>query len=79
MEVLFMRSNEYKKYQSILAINIKKFRGEKSLSQEKLGLLADVDRTLVSKIERCIANPSLEILVKISLCLEVPIDQLLKM
>ena len=73
-----MWGDEFKKYQAGLAIQIRHLRSEMKLSQEKLALLADVDRTLISKIERSIANPSLEILVKISVCLNISVDRLLK-
>jgi transcriptional regulator with XRE-family HTH domain len=63
---------------SNLAKNIKELRLNKGLAQEKLALEANVDRTLVSKIERQIANPSLEILLKIAISLEVPISELIK-
>jgi transcriptional regulator with XRE-family HTH domain len=74
-----MWSDEFEKYQAELAKKVRNLRSEVKLSQEKLALLADVDRTLVSKIERSIANPSLEVLVKISHCLNVTVDQLLKL
>ena len=74
-----MWSDNFKKYQAGLAIKVKYLRSEVNLSQEKLALLADVDRTLVSKIERSIANPTLEVLVKISACLNVSVDYLLKL
>lgn len=48
------------------------------LSQEKLALEAGVDRTLVSKIERKIANPSIEILLKLAFALKVPVVTLMK-
>ena len=63
---------------SNLAKNIRELRLKKGLAQEKLALEANVDRTLVSKIERQIANPSLEILLRISISLEVPISELIK-
>lgn len=59
-----------------LARNIKKLRAERGLAQERLGFDAEVDRTLVSKIEREIANPTLDVLVKISVCLQVPLNGL---
>jgi transcriptional regulator with XRE-family HTH domain len=74
-----MWSDEFDKYQAGLAIKVRHLRAGMKLSQEKLALLADVDRTLVSKIERSIANLSLEVLVKISHCLNVTADQLLKL
>ncbi|NDF99410.1 MAG: XRE family transcriptional regulator, partial [Chitinophagia bacterium] len=43
-----------------------------------LALEAGVDRTLVSKIERTIANPTLEVLTKLAFVLGVPVTRLLK-
>ena len=61
----------------VLSQNIKSLRRDKGLAQERLGLESGVDRTLVSKIERQIANPSLEILSKIAAHLEVSVIELL--
>ena len=61
-----------------LSANIKAIRKTKGIAQERLGLEAGVDRTLISKIEREIANPSLEILTKIASYLEVGVIDLLK-
>ena len=44
-----------------LALNLKALRSELGLAQERLGFDAEVDRTLVSKIEREIANPTLDV------------------
>ena len=60
-----------------LSANIKTLRKSKGLAQERLGLEAGVDRTLISKIEREIANPSLEILCKVAARLEVTVPELL--
>lgn len=60
-----------------LSLNIKVLRRKKGLAQERLALEAGVDRTVVSKIEREIANPSLEIIVKLAAALGVPIANLL--
>jgi transcriptional regulator with XRE-family HTH domain len=72
-----MWQRELKQKKSAIAMNIKAIRLKSGLSQEKLALEAGVDRTLVSKIERQIANPTLEILVKLALTLKVPIATLL--
>ena len=61
-----------------LSVNIKAIRKSKGIAQERLGLEAGVDRTLISKIEREIANPSLEVLTKIACHLEVGVVDLLK-
>ena len=68
---------ELDKRKIALAANIKAIRLERGLAQEKLALDAGVDRTLVSKIERLIANPSLETLVKLAIVLKVPVITLL--
>ena len=73
-----MCQKELKLKKAALALNIRAIRLESGLSQEKLALDAGVDRTLVSKIERQISNPTLEILVKLSLTLKTPITTLLK-
>ena len=72
-----MWEREMEKRKAILANNIKVLRLQKDLAQEKLALEAGVDRTLVSKIERQIANPSLEIMVKLAIILKVPVTVLL--
>jgi transcriptional regulator with XRE-family HTH domain len=69
-------TNQFEEYQVALSLNVKFFRSQKNLSQEKLGLVASVDRTLVSKIERRIANPSLDVLCRLATCLEVPVTAL---
>ena len=61
-----------------LSENVRLLRGRRGLSQERLALEAGVDRTLVSKIERTIANPTLEVLTKLATVLEVPVVRLLK-
>ncbi|CAN4274392.1 COG1476 Predicted transcriptional regulators [Methylophilaceae bacterium] len=72
-----MWESDFKELKLILSANIKQLRNEKKIAQEKLGLEAGVDRTLVSKIERQVANPSLEILTKIARQLNVPVTDLL--
>lgn len=73
-----MWEKELARKKNVLASNIKRIRLKNGLAQERLALEAGVDRTLVSKIERVIANPSLEILVKLATALRVSVDVLLK-
>lgn len=61
-----------------LSRNIKDLRKDLGLAQERLALEAGVDRTVVSKIEREVSNPSLEILVKLAVVLQVPVTRLLE-
>ena len=60
-----------------LASNLKVIRKAKGLAQERLALDAGVDRTVVSKIERGVTNPSLEILLRLANHLSVEVGQLL--
>jgi transcriptional regulator with XRE-family HTH domain len=73
-----MRQSELRELRLALSENIRILRGKRGLSQERLALEAGVDRTLVSKIERTIANPTLDVLAKLALVLDVPVVRLLK-
>jgi transcriptional regulator with XRE-family HTH domain len=72
-----MWEQDFGELRAILSQNIKSLRRDRGLAQERLGLESGVDRTLVSKIERQLANPSLEILSKIADYLEVSVIELL--
>ena len=72
-----MWEQDFGELRAILSQNIKSLRRSRGLAQERLGLESGVDRTLVSKIERQIANPSLEILSKIAAHLQVSVVELL--
>jgi transcriptional regulator with XRE-family HTH domain len=72
-----MREQDFLVLKATLSENIKRLRREGGIAQERLGLESGVDRTLVSKIERQIANPSLEILSKIAAHLDVSVVTLL--
>lgn len=49
-----------------LATNMRRLRAARGISQERLALEAGVDRTMLSKIERRISNPSMETLLKLA-------------
>ena len=61
-----------------LSANIKQLRAERGFSQEGLALRASVDRTVLSRIERRIANPSLLVLARIACALHVPLSTLIR-
>lgn len=63
--------------QANLARNIIARRKVLKMSQEKLALLAGVDRTYVSQLERAIANPSISILCRITEILDCELQNLL--
>ena len=62
-----------------LSKNIKKYRAELKLSQEKLALAAGVDRSYMSEIERGLANPTLDLLLKNSNVLKIQPSKLLEL
>lgn len=61
-----------------LAANMRRLRAERGISQERLALEAGVDRTMLSKIERKISNPSMETLLKLANRLGVDLVVLLE-
>lgn len=69
-------TNSLEALRAALAKNLKRLRSERGLSQERLALESNVDRTYVSKIERGIGNPSLEVLVRLAGRLEVNVFDL---
>ena len=64
---------------STIGKDIKKFRQEKELSQDKLSKLADLSLNTVVKIELDESpNPTIETTQKIAKALSVSVDDLLK-
>jgi len=59
--------------------NLKKLRGKKSYSLEKIARLADLSLNTIVKIENGVnQNPTIETLTKIAKALEVGVDDLIK-
>ena len=64
---------------STIGKNIKKFRQEKGLSQDKLSKRADLSLNTVVKIELDESpNPTIETIQRIAKALDVSVDDLLK-
>jgi transcriptional regulator with XRE-family HTH domain len=57
---------------------MKQYRKTRGVSQERLALDAEVDRTVVSKIERCVGNPSLDTLLKLANRLDTTVSALIE-
>ncbi|QVN03984.1 helix-turn-helix transcriptional regulator [Pseudomonas rhodesiae] len=70
-------TQDYEQLRQQLAENIRSMRRVKNLTQEQLALMAEVDRTYVSQIERGVGNPSLLVLCKLANIFEIKTDQLL--
>lgn len=55
---------------------MKALRLAHGLSQEELAFEAELDRTYISQIERGVSNPSVLVLLKISVILKVELSEL---
>jgi len=69
--------NESTNQQRLLALNVRKLRLSRGLSQEAMALEAEIDRTYASQIERGIGNPSLKVICAIAAVLAVHPNRLL--
>ncbi|KWV91780.1 helix-turn-helix domain-containing protein [Erythrobacter sp. YT30] len=54
-----------------LAANLRKFRLDKGWSQEEFAHQADIHRTYISDLERGARNPSIEVIERLAIALEV--------
>ena len=59
------------------AANLRRLRHAKGISQEDLAYDADVNRTYLSKLEKGVSYPGLEIIVKLANALDVEPAELL--
>lgn len=64
--------------QARVARNLRRLREAKGIAQERLAYEAGVDRSYASKIERGVANPSLNVLCRMADLLEVDVSVLLQ-
>ena len=60
------------------AKNLRKLRQAKKMSQEELAHRADLDRTYISSLERCVYSPSIEVLDRLAKALGIEITDLLQ-
>ena len=59
------------KFRERVGLNIRNLRNSRGLSQEQLGLAAEVDRSYISEIELAKNSASLDVLERIADALEV--------
>ncbi|WP_349539509.1 helix-turn-helix transcriptional regulator [Bradyrhizobium sp. AS23.2] len=57
----------------LVAWNLRRHRVERGLSQEKLAVDAQIDRTYVSSLERGLENPTVSVLDKLAAALSISI------
>ncbi len=62
----------------VLARNLRIYRQERGLSQEELAHRADLDRTYISALERCVYAASIDVLDKLAVALNVEPADLLR-
>lgn len=55
---------------------MRRLRVERGLAQDRLAFDAGVDRTFVSRLERRLENPSIGIVEKLAVALDVPFAEL---
>jgi transcriptional regulator with XRE-family HTH domain len=61
-----------------LGVAIRKVRQSKSISQEKLALLAEVDRSYVGRVERGDNNVAILTLLKLASALDINLEKLMQ-
>lgn len=66
------------KERKILALNLRRLRAERGISQEGLADLAGLHRTYVGSIERSERNVSIDNIAKLAAALRVEASELLK-
>ena len=72
-------TNKDKKLLSDLGLQIRHFRSQAGLSQEKLAFKCDLDRTYIGSVERGERNISIINLAKIAEALEIKLHELLNL
>ncbi len=77
IKILSMEKHMNKTKLLALAEHIKAVRKQSNISQEQLALIANVDRSFISRLERGIANPSYLMLVQIASALGKPVKELI--
>jgi len=62
----------------VFAANLRRLRHKKGISQEVLAYEAGINRTYISKLEKAVSYPGLEIIGKLAIVLEIEPADLLK-
>ena len=65
-------------YPEVFAINLRKQRQAKGFSQEELAHLADIDRTYISSLERCLYAAGIDVVDKLAKAMDVEAADLLR-
>ncbi len=62
----------------VLARNLRIYRQARGLSQEELAHLAEIDRTYISALERCVYAASIDVVDRLAVALNVDAADLLR-
>jgi transcriptional regulator with XRE-family HTH domain len=62
----------------VLALNLRKYRRDRHLSQEELAHRAEIDRTYISALERCVYAASIDVVDQLARGLGVEAADLLQ-
>ena len=62
----------------LVAWNVRRLRVLRGISSELLAAAADVDRAYVSRIERAVANPTIDVLERIARVLRIDMAELFR-
>jgi transcriptional regulator with XRE-family HTH domain len=62
----------------VLARNLRKYRRDKGFSQEELAHRAEIDRTYISSLERCVYAASIDVVDRLARVLGVEAADLLR-
>jgi transcriptional regulator with XRE-family HTH domain len=62
----------------VLALNLRKYRRAQELSQEELAHRADIDRTYISALERCVYAAGIDVVDRLARVLGVEAADLLR-
>jgi transcriptional regulator with XRE-family HTH domain len=62
----------------VLALNLRKYRRQKRFSQEELAHRAEIDRTYISALERCVYSASIDVVDRLARELGVEAAHLLQ-
>lgn len=60
-----------------IAVNVRRLRNQRGLSQERMAELANFHRTYISQLERCVTNVTIDGLERLAMALGVDILELL--
>jgi transcriptional regulator with XRE-family HTH domain len=64
------------KGRSLVARNVRRIRVRKGISQERLAFDSGIDRSYLGGVERATENPTVDLLDRLAVTLEVPLAEL---